>query len=69
MNNTLDKIIEKIIIAIFSIPVIALAVIGLIWIDGPGAPEFFAQNPVFKWVYYITHFFWGEGLFLIHIGA
>ena len=65
----MNKFLEKFIAFLCLLPILAILAIGLVWIDGPGAADFFARHPVFKWIYYITHFFWGDGLFYIHLEA
>ena len=65
----MNKFFVKLLTFAFALPFIALCIISLICIEGPGALEFFSQHPVFKWLYVITHFFSNDGFFLIHIGA
>lgn len=65
----MSRFFEKILIALFSLVFIALVIISLICIEGPGAPGFFARHPFFKWLYFITHLFSNDGFFLISIGA
>ena len=64
----MDRFLKYVVTPILAVVGLALVVISLIDIEGPGARDFFSRHRVFRVVYVLTHFVSGDGLFYVHIG-